>query len=260
MYADLNGLRLWFDRHPGAGDPIVLIHPATGSSDVWKYQVEAFAGEHQVVVYDKRGTGRSAQGATVTGSGSHFDDLLALLDHLGLSSVHLVGAGRGGGDALAFAVRHPDRLISLIITNSYGGVTDASYVERTERLWTPAIRGLPAEQRELSPSYRETCPEGVAEWLRIHAEANYRPGSNRHNDTLTFADVSKLPMPVLVVGGDADLLSPPSLIETLAASIPGSRLEIIARSAHASPWEQPAAWNAVVSQFLRSTTSGGLGR
>src|SRR5262245_52622728 len=104
-YAELPGVRIWFKDTGGTGVPLVLLHAATGSSQVWEHQLPAFtAAGYRVIAYDRRGFGRSAidPGGVQPGSGA--DDLLALSERLGIGRFHLVGTAAGGGIALDFAL------------------------------------------------------------------------------------------------------------------------------------------------------------
>src|SRR5919201_924664 len=89
-FAELPGVRLWYQDSGGAGVPVVFIHAATGSSQVWEHQVPAFtAAGYRVVTYDRRGFGRSVVDPAGAQPGTGADDLLALVDHIGIGRFHL---------------------------------------------------------------------------------------------------------------------------------------------------------------------------
>src|SRR6266487_2155991 len=100
-HAALNGVRIWYSDTGGRGEPIVLLHAATGSSRVWEHQVPAFTGSgYRVIAYDRRGFGRSEIDSTGAQPGTGADDLLALVDYLGIDRLHLVGTAAGAFVAL----------------------------------------------------------------------------------------------------------------------------------------------------------------
>src|SRR5262245_32653515 len=91
-HASLPGVRLWYTDSGGAGAAVVFVHAATGSSRVWEYQLPVFTKNgYRVITYDRRGFGRSTVESSGPQPGTGAGDLLALVNHLGLDRVHLVG-------------------------------------------------------------------------------------------------------------------------------------------------------------------------
>src|SRR5262245_49510061 len=115
--APLPGVRLWFSDSGGRGEPIVLMHAITGTSESWEAQITAFSkAGYRVVTFDRRGWGRSqADPATGPQPGHAADDLQELADFLSLGRFHLVGVAGGGFVALDYAAAHPERLSSLVV-------------------------------------------------------------------------------------------------------------------------------------------------
>ena len=166
---------------------------------------------------------------------------------------HLVATGAGGIGGLAYALEHPERVRSLLVSNSIGGVQDPAYLEVQQRLRPPEIQNLPIELRELGPSYRGTDPEGTERWIEI--ERNSRQGSGHGpgqppSHPMTLARLETMKVPVLFVLGDADLLAPPALMRMLAAPIPGCQIVTVPEAGHAAFWERPEVWNGLVLEFL----------
>lgn len=252
-YLDIPGARLWFeDSDPGNGaEPVVFVHPAAGSSASWQYQVLAFRQSHRCIIYDLRGWARSATHDPNAAPGALSDDLAALVDALGVGRFHLVGAAYGGFGAVDFALRFPQRLLSLVLSTTQGGVVEPEYAEVRERAVTLPIRQLPAELREVGPSYRAEDPDGVQRWIAIEHAA----GANRPRQTLvtqiTYAALSSMRVPTLAIAAGADLLAPPALMRLLANQIPGCELRILPDAGHSAHWERPVAWNAIVQDFFR---------
>lgn len=240
---------LWHRAAAGDGPAVLFVHGMTGTGEVWAPQVPAFvAAGWRPVVVDRRGAGRS--GPRDERSSDRAADLVAVLDHLGVERAHLVGHAAGGTDVMATALRHPDRVGALVLTNTQAGYGDAWFRAELAALWTPAVTGLPADERELSAAYRAAHPDGVERWLAVHAHADHAAGAPAAAPVATGADLATLDRPVLVIAGAADLLTPPALLRRLAERIPGARFAVIARSAHVSAWERPEEWNALVLDFL----------
>ena len=249
----LPGVELWYEDTGGQGMPIILLHAASGTCEAWEHQVPAFTNAgYRCVAYDRRTWGRSRTTDPDQQPGFAGDDLHALVEHLGLDSVHLVATAAGGIPAIDYALSHPERVRSLVAANTIGGVQDESYLEVQRRLRPLEIQDLPVELRELGPSYRGTNPEGAARWLEI--ELASRPEGNVPmqplREPITYARLKTMRVPTLVLSGEADLLSPPALMRMLAAQIPTSRFISISDVGHAGFWERPEVWNGLVLEFI----------
>lgn len=254
-YAELPGARLWYRDTGGSGVPVVFLHAATGNTLVWEYQLPAFTGAgFRMVTYDRRGFGRSAIEPAGAQPGTDADDLLGLLDHLGIDRVHVVGTAAGGGVALDFALSFPDRLRSVVVANAIGGVQDADYLEMGQRLRPPQFGELPPDVRELGPSYRAANPEGVRHWLALHHlswPGGSPPRAQPTRNRITFALLETLKVPTLLLTGDADLYAPPAVLRLFVARIASAESAVVPESGHSAYWEQPEIFNRVVLEFLR---------
>ena len=98
IHADLPGVKLWFTDTGGSGAPIVLLHPNTGTVEIWQPQIAALAAAgYRVIAFDRKGWGKSlADPASGPQPGSIAGDLDALADHLKLEKFHLLGVAGGG--------------------------------------------------------------------------------------------------------------------------------------------------------------------
>ena len=171
-FADLGDVRLWYSDTGGTGEPVVVLHPMTGSDAIWSYQRPAFVDAgFRFIAYSRRGHGKSEPGPP-NDPGYGARDLEALTRLLGLKRFHLLGTAAGGFLAPDFALSYPDRLLSLVIACSLGGITDSQYRATTARITGPDFYRMPSSFRELGPSYRAACPEGVRRWEELeHARS-----------------------------------------------------------------------------------------
>lgn len=254
-FAELSGARLFYRDTGGSGPAVVFLHAATGNSLVWEHQLPAFTGAgYRVVTYDRRGFGRSAIEPAGAQPGTDADDLLGLLNHLDLDRVHLVGTAAGGGVALDVALSFPDRLRSVVIANALGGVQDADYLEMGQRLRPPQFGALPPDVRELGPSYRAANPGGVRRWLALHDlswPGGSPPRAQPTRNRITFTLLETLKVPTLLLTGDADLYTPPSVLRLFTARITGAESVVVPEAGHSAYWEQPETFNRAVLEFLR---------
>jgi len=252
--APLPGVRLWFTDTGGSGEPIVLMHAITGTSESWASQVDAFSkAGFRVITFDRRGWGRSAADPSTGAQPGHAsDDLHALADFLSLGRFHLVGVAGGGFVALDYAAWHPERLASLIVGASTGSVSDKEIQDAISRIEVPGLRALPAHFREVGASYRGTNPEGTARWRAIeeHARQPDAPTQPLRSPN-TFAKLATITTRTLVIAADADLIAPPGLMRIWARHVKGARWATVADAGHSIAWEQPAMFNDVVLRFLK---------
>jgi pimeloyl-ACP methyl ester carboxylesterase len=251
--AELPGVRLFFVDTGGNGPAVVLLHAGTGSSRVWEHQLPAFTrAGYRVLAYDRRGYGRTVvpEGGPV---GTAADDLDRLLTHLRIDRAHIVGTAAGGIVATDFALSFPSRIRSLVIANSLVGVQDPEYLEMGRRLRPKQFADLPADFRELSPSYRATNAEGTRRWLDLEHGSRAPgppPAPQPSKNKVTFAALEALMMPTLLLTGETDLYTPPPALKLFAARIRGSETHVFHEVGHSAFWEQPEEFNRVVLAFL----------
>lgn len=251
-YAELPGAKLWYVDSGGAGEAVVFLHANTGSVRIWEYQIPAFtAAGYRFIAYDRRGWGRST---TEPGAspGTAADDLLALMNHLGIRQFHLLGTAGGGFVALDFALSFPDRLRSLVIANSIGGVQDEEYLEIGRRLRPPQFAELPPELRELGPTYRAGNPEGTVRWVELERMSRQNGAAAQPlRNRVTFALLETIKTPTLFITGGADLYAPPPLLRLFTTRIKNSKSFVIPDVGHSGYWERPDVFNRNVLDFIR---------
>jgi pimeloyl-ACP methyl ester carboxylesterase len=260
-FADLPGVRLWFSDTGGNGEPVVLMHAITGTSEVWQPQIEALAAVgYRVVAFDRRGWGKSrAVAATGPQPGHAAEDLNALAGYLSLPRFHLVGVAGGGFVALDYAASYGARLRSLVVGASTGSVSDAEIQDIIKRIEMPGFRGLAAHYREVGASYRAANPQGVQRWIEIeeHARQPDAPTQPLRSPN-TFAKLATIKVRTLVMAADADLIAPPGLMWVWANYVNDARWAVVPAAGHAIAWEKPEIFNATVIRFLRG--DGGFPR
>jgi pimeloyl-ACP methyl ester carboxylesterase len=249
--AQLPGAKLWFWDTGGSGRVVILLHANTGSGAFWPYQqpVLVKAG-YRVIGYSRRGCYKSGPGDPKD-PGIASEDLHNLVAHLGIGKFHAVGLALGGIIAADYALSHPDRLLSLTFAATLLGITDADYVEIGNRIRPKIFMDLPPEMRELGPSYRAGNPDGVAAWRALEAQAVVGPKVvQKFANVITWARLETIALPTLLIGGDADLYTPPSMLRLQASHLRNAEMVVIAESGHAPTWEQPEAFNRALLAFL----------
>jgi len=258
MIATLNGIRLaWEDQ--GQGMPVVLLHGFPFTRWMWRAQTAALARGHRVITPDFRGFGES--GGLPENLELLADDLHALVEHLHLPRFVLGGFSMGGYVAFRYLARHAERLSGLMLLDTRPeGDTEEGRQRRyagIERIRAEGPAGFLEDFAKLvvSPKTWESRAETVAEVRRLMEDARpdalaagLRAMAERPDSTALLATVTA---PTLVLVGEDDKATPVESSRKMAAAIPGADLVIIPSAGHVSNIEQPDAFNAALTMFLR---------
>jgi len=157
-FTDVPAGRLYYEVE-GEGPPLTLVHAGVAHLRMWDLQAADWAERYRVIRYDTRGFGRT-QCEDVPYSNRA--DLAALLDHLGVSRTHLLGASRGGTIAIDFTLEHPARVASLIAVagRGRGGVGRLRTASRRAPRMHRGPRAARTQYRARAPrsSARSTWP------------------------------------------------------------------------------------------------------
>jgi 3-oxoadipate enol-lactonase len=246
------GTELYYERR-GEGPPLLLIQGLGGNGLHWGAPLlRALERDHEVVVFDNRGAGRSAPlgGADLT-TASMAADTLALLDGLGLPRVHVFGISMGGMIAQELALAQPDRVASLTLgCTACGGTQSRTTDESVIRALTAAVLSRDQE-RMLRTGFGFVVSAAYAA-EPAHYDAFVAAARNHPPDIPllmsqqaavvahdTYARLRGLRVPTLVIHGTADELLSAINGDLVASLIPGARLELLDGAGHLFFWERP---------------------
>ena len=247
-------------RDQGAGAPVVFIHGWTLDLDAWESQAAAFAASHRVVRYDRRGFGLSGG---QPGRAADAQDLERLVEAIEPGAVSLVGHSQGARVALAFALRHPERVAALVLDGPPDEVGDpenagdedfsiAEYrrlvAERGVEAFRQAWRGHPlmrlhggdASARSLVARLLERYP---ARDLTCREEPPPPPAGS--------AALARLRRPVLVVNGQFDTAVRSRAGLAIARALPLSEHATVPGAGHLPNLDAPAAYNDALRAFFQ---------
>jgi pimeloyl-ACP methyl ester carboxylesterase len=254
----------------GDGPAVVLIHEAIGDGRMWAPQVQALAPRYRVVVPDLRGYGRSPLPAEQF---RHADDVLAVLDELGIGRTALVGGSLGARVALELAVTVPERVWAIgLVAPGLSGVEwseevragweaeDAALdagdldeaVEVNLRMWVDGPRRAP---EDVDPALRSRVAEMQRHALEVQVAAYADPAaqpSEEPFDPPVSTRLAEVAAPTLVLVGDLDQPDIVAIAERAAAEIPGARLVVLEGTAHAPSLERPDQLSELLLEFLDS--------
>lgn len=255
----------------GAGRPVVLIHGWPLSGRAWEAQVPALVDAgHRVVTYDRRGFGGSSQ----PWDGYDYDifaaDLDALLTHLDLTDVALVGFSMGGGEVVRYLARYGTARVSRAVLagavppylyrsddNPDGGLDDAAIAGIEDAVRTDRLAFLEGfvEQFFAGGDRTDLVSEAQKQYARsIAAFASPKATLDcvaAYSRTDFRADLAAVSVPTLLIHGDSDAIVPLEVSgQRTHAAIPGSELHVVAGGPHGVNLSHAEEFNRVLLDFL----------
>ncbi|MGE0822603.1 MAG: alpha/beta fold hydrolase [Candidatus Binatia bacterium] len=255
-FAHINGIELYYEKH-GSGPALVFAHGGGGSHLSWWQQVPAFSQEYTVVTFDHRSFGQSRDLPNGPGPNAFVQDLTALLDHLEIEKAAVAGQSMGGWTVCGFAATHPERTSALILCDTTGGVETAEVTkaqadlrERSQgnlaQILTNAYaKDFPQQEPALSFLYQQISA------LNAHVAPNLV--QKLFGLKQSIQPLVEHQIPTLLIVGEADVLTPPPAMESVAVQIPHSRFIKIPGAGHSAYFERAGEFNRIVQEFLRST-------
>ncbi|XGU18479.1 alpha/beta fold hydrolase [Rhodococcus sp. 3Y1] len=149
-----DGEQVWYET-AGEGPDLILTHGLGGNAAVWYQQVPYFAQHYRVISWDQRGFGRSTNENGNHGPVAAVSDLIEIMDLLAVDRAHVVGQSMGGWAALGTAIAVPDRVESVVLACTTGGIPVGSV--RTAHLPHRSTR------HRAAPGGASRCGRTVAE-------------------------------------------------------------------------------------------------
>lgn len=250
----------WEEHGPADGPPVLLSPGLGGSGEYWRPNLAALAEQYRVILYDHRGTGRSDRALQPDLDLDDLaDDVLALLDGLGLDRVRLVGHAAGGLIGLAIALSNPERLASLVVVNGFAR-PDPHFVRCMEtRLALLEHSGVVPFVRA-QPLFLYPARWIAEHWDRLEAAeaghiAGFQGAANveARIGALARFDIDdrlgEIDTPVLLIAAEDDMLVPDLCSERLERGLPHARLERM-RGGHACNVTEPDEFTRHLLEFL----------
>jgi pimeloyl-ACP methyl ester carboxylesterase/DNA-binding winged helix-turn-helix (wHTH) protein len=252
----------------GSGPPLVkaanwLTHlDLEWDSPIWAHWIDALSVRHRLVRYDERGCGLSDWEVDDISLESWVEDLELVVDSVGLDRFPLLGVSQGGAVALAYAVRHPERVSRIVLAGAYvrGRLVRATSPEEREEALLDMQVGRVGWRRD-DPAYRQVfaaqfLPEADrARWDAFNALQRATTSTEnvvRFLDTFATIDVSDLARrvtcPTLVLHSRRDRRVPIEQAREIAALVPDSRVHLLDSGNHIVMADEPA-WSEVMAEL-----------
>ncbi len=249
---------IYYESH-GEGPAILFSHGGGGNAASWFAQVAHFRGSHRCIVFDHRGFGRSRYQAERFEPDLYAEDVRAILDDLSVDRVHIVAQSLGALTAVRLALQSPERVQSLVLSNSPLGIDDEFAVQsvmqgaiRIAQLGVEGMRELFSPQSLENPRSLELY--STLGSFNVDVRPDLAPTILAKEILLPTERLKEIRCPVVTVTGRYDKLVPPEVMQRFASLIPGARCVEFEASGHSPYYEEPEAFNAFVADWIREAS------
>lgn len=253
----------------GKGPAIIFAHGLSGNHLSWWQQVPYFSKNYKCITFAHRGFPPSSEGPTSRGPVAFGDDLAALIEHLELSQVCLVGQSMGGWACVEYAFQHPEKVCGIILTSTVGHLDDdtltypgldevSAWYEKQSRIKqalkdqgieAAAGQRMAIEQPALHYLYRE-----IDDFTTADFKSKIGPAlSTAPTRPLTF--FAKARFPILFIVGEEDILLPNIYAQAAASYLPNSRVVTVPKTGHSVYFERASFFNEIVEEFIVTLNS-----
>ncbi len=247
----------------GAGVPVVLLHAFPLQRAMWERVPLAVDGRVRLVTPDLPGFGQSPPSPAAPSLDAYADAVADLLDAIRVEKAVVGGLSMGGYTALAFARRHPQRLLALVLADTKA-TADAPAAADNRRRIAAVLDGEASPRVLLDESLPHllgattkaqradvvTFVRSLVEAVDPAAAAWAQRAMAARTDTIDV--LCSLTLPVAVIVGDEDTLTPPADARAMAAAAPHSALTVIPGAGHLSAVESPVAFAAAIRSFVET--------
>jgi len=236
--AAVNGTKIYFAQF-GAGEPVLLLHGGMGSSNYWGHQVPELAKHFSVIAMDTRGHGRSPVTSGAFGYRLFAEDVAALLDHLGVAKVSVVGWSDGAITGLQLAMMRPERVARLFAFGANSTLDGLKPNGARSPVFVAYAQRCRTEYQQLSPR-PEKWPQ-LVEGLRAMW---------RSQPTFSREKLAGIKAPTAVADGEYDEIIKREHTEAMSRQIPGARLVMLPRVSHFAMLQNATQFNDALRSFL----------
>lgn len=257
----INDITVSYAENPKSGVPtVIFIHGFPFNKTMWNAQTDALKGKFHVVTYDIRGHGHSEEGIENFSIDLFVSDLMGLMDHLKIDEAVLCGLSLGGYIALNAISKFPNRIKALVLSDTQCiADTEETIGKRMKSIESIKNGGL---EKYADESVRNLFAPGsfisrCREIADIRQMILTTSGTSLCNTLLALAQrketcsiLSNIKIPVLIMVGNEDKITPPSAAQYLSENIKGSSVQTIENAGHMSNMENPDKFNEELLKFL----------
>ena len=249
-----------FTKTMGNGPPLFLVAGLGGRHQFWQMQAEEFAKHFTVILHDHRGVGYSTPDKVVLGAKHMADDLINLMDAMGIEKAHIVGHSTGGAIGQHIALNTPSKIDKLVLSCSWAG-PDAYFMHllHTRRqilmscgpeayLTTGTYLATPSWYLQSTMNSTQSfLADRMANFPGLQVELSRLSAVMSHDLRSSVRDI---PCETFVIGARDDQITPFGLSKELAELIPNSTLHELDCGGHFCPMSNTEVYNKAVLNFL----------
>jgi len=253
------------DEGPREAPVIIFIHGFPFNKSMWNSQVEALLDNHRVIAYDIRGHGNTVSGDEDFSIELFVSDLLSLMDVLKIDQAMLCGLSLGGYIALNAIENFPKRFNALILSDT-NCIADTPEAKEKRMIAIESIEKHGVEQYAEESVKNLFAPESFVtskEKILAVKEMIRKTSTQSLTNTLvalsnrkeTCSKLAEIKVPVLILVGEDDQITPPAAARLMQKKIKGSNLNVIEHAGHLSNIENPYDFNDQLKTFVSSVKS-----
>ncbi|MBV1907058.1 MAG: alpha/beta hydrolase [Pseudomonadales bacterium] len=247
-----DGVEIYYEiMGPAEAPCIIFAHGARGNAASWWQQVPYFVESYRVIIFDHRGFGRSSCSAEQFSAQLFEEDVLAIMNKESIDKAALVCQSMGGWTGARLSAFYPDRVSCLFLANTSGAICAPEQIGQMRKKQAESA-SEPITYAAISAEFCEKSPELGFLYDAIGSFTLQPPPIGNimlPEAFLSERQVAALKVPAMVMSSDLDTLFPRALLEVGAGMI-GAETIHIANAGHSTYFEQPAAFNAAVGEFL----------
>lgn len=237
----------------GKGDPVLFVHGFSLDHRMWQPQIEYFKDNYQTICFDMRGFGKSS---LPTSEYAHHEDMKALVDHLGIEKINLVGLSLGGEMSIDFTIMYSSRVKSLtLIDSSLGG-----FPSKVDWRVYAKEQGLnQAKQNWLKHDvFKPSCQKPEVKQKLEQYVVDYSGWHWLHHDPRTkvvpsaMERLSEITVPTQVIVGADDLVNYHQIASVIKEQIKNVKVTILPNTGHMANLENPHEINRLINSLLNT--------
>lgn len=229
-----DGVKLYYEVYGTTGEPLLVIHPNGTSIAAMKPQIEYFRTKgYRVIAMDTRDHGKSGDSTGRLTYEKMTADLAALLDHLKIPSVHVLGWSDGAIEALLLGMKYPAKVRKIAATGANLNPSTQAIYPETIAWVKEALASIPPADRDKSEVKRSIR---TTELMLKEPQIDLRA-------------LESIQAPTLIMAGDHDLIRDEHTLQ-MFHHIPNGQLAIFPGATHAVSYDNPALFNATVERFF----------
>ena len=250
-----------YEFHENSGKPTIVFSNSLGSDlNMWSPQVEFFKNDYQLVLYDKRGHGKSSPAQGPYTFDMLENDVVSIMDDLNIAKAHFVGLSMGGMTSLGLALKHSDRFHKMVCCAARADMPPPAIESWDQRMAVVEEKGTEGVvegslERWFSDEFRNNSSNSdvinkAGEMIKSTSVNGYIGSCNAIKGLDYLKELGKIKKDFLFVSGENDVGAPALAMEEMHHLTVNSKYVCIPGVAHVFNLEKPEETNKILSDFL----------